>query len=52
MKDERSSEICRLKTIGPDWKETGKQREAWVAELRAGRNPINTKTLEALRIEE
>jgi WD40 repeat protein len=32
--------------------EKRKQREAWVAELRKGRNPIDKKTLEALRVED
>jgi hypothetical protein len=41
-----------VKTKNPDSEETGKQREAWVAELRKGHNPIDKKTLEALRIED
>jgi len=41
-----------VKTMRPDWEKRGKQREVWVAELRAGRNPIDKKTLEALRIED
>ena len=39
------------KTMDPD-SENGKQRGAWVAELRKGHNPIDKKTLEALRIED
>ena len=40
------------KAFHPELEKLRKQRETWEAELRKGHNPIDKKTLEALRIED